>query len=475
MTRHPVIVIGAGPAGLGAAWELAKQGCDPLVLEAGDKVGGLARTETHKGNRFDIGGHRFYTRNARITALWREMLGRDLLTVKRLSRICYKGRFLKYPLESLDTFANLGPLESALIILSYLKARLVPSAPEETFEQWVTNRFGRRLYLTFFKGYTEKVWGLPCDAIRADWAAQRMGGLSVAAAVTNAVFGTGGARTLAAEFLYPVLGPGMMWERFAEGVETNGGRVRLRAEVVRINHESGRVRSVTVADGDEPFDLSGDSFISSMPLCDLVMRMAPRPPADVVNAAVNLRYRDFILVALVVNGSRLFPDNWIYVHDARVRVARIQNFRNWSAAMVADAGKTCLGMEYFCSEGDELWNMGDFRLVQLAAGELDATGLASRRDVEDGVVIRERKAYPVYDGSYRDKVSVIRRYLSSFSNLQTVGRNGMHRYNNQDHSMLAGMLAAGNVLGGKHDIWDINADRSYGERNLVPSKTAVGP
>jgi len=463
MEQYKTIVIGAGPAGLAAANELAKRGVKTLVLEQGDRPGGLARTEVYKGYRFDIGGHRFYTKNREVQQLWREMLGDDLLTVPRQSRIYYKRRFFNYPLTALNTVTNLGPVESSLIILSYAWARVRPTAKEETFEEWVTNRFGGRLFRTFFKTYTEKVWGIPCDVLRADWAAQRIGKLSVTAAIKNALFGGNSAKTLISEFLYPALGPGMMWERFQESITTNGGRVLLNSAVVRLNHENGSIKSVMVRNGGEPVEIRAESFVSSMPLCDLVAGLRPEPPEDVLRAAAGLKYRDFILVALVVNQPKLFSDNWIYIHAPDVRVGRIQNFRNWSSAMVAEKGKCCLGMEYFCFKGDDLWSMGDFRLCDLAADELAALGLAVRSDVEDAAVVRQEKAYPVYDSEYHRNLQIIRQYLATFGNLQSIGRNGMHRYNNQDHSMLAGLLAARNLLGERHELWSVNTDLSYGE------------
>ncbi len=460
---HPVVIVGAGPAGLTAAYELAKQGVRPLVLEKGDKVGGIARTEAYKGYRFDIGGHRFFTKVDEVQALWQEVLAEDFLKVPRLSRIYYRGRFYNYPLDLRNTLSNLGAWESLRILLSYFKWKLRPYPEEETFEQWVTNRFGGRLYRTFFQTYTEKVWGISCSKIQADWAAQRIKGLSLTTAVTNALFGTGDAKTLIKEFDYPKLGPGMMWERFQQAVEHRGGQVQLNTDIVGFRREDRRITSVTVRRGGETFEISGEQFLSSMPLAELIDKLSPPPPAEVREAARGLAYRDFLLVGLIVNRADPFPDNWIYVHSPGVRVGRIQNFKSWSAAMVPEPDKASLGLEYFCNEGDDLWSLPDAELVALATRELAELGLASAGDVQDGVVIRQPKAYPVYDGEYRRHLEVIQRYLATLENLQTVGRNGMHRYNNQDHSMLTGMLAAKNLLGETHDLWNVNTERSYHE------------
>lgn len=463
MQHYPVIIIGAGPAGLTAAYQLVKQGVKPLVLEQDDKVGGIARTETYKGYRFDIGGHRFYTKVEAVTQLWQEVLGAEFIKVPRLSRIYYRGRFFNYPLDVFNTLLNLGIVESGLILLSYLKAKLFPIAEEQTFEQWVTNRFGERLYKTFFKTYTEKVWGIPCNQIQADWAAQRIKGLSLTTAVLNALFGSNNTKTLIKEFDYPVLGPGMMWQRFAELVESQGGEVHLNTGVVSIQRQGNRIESITAQQAGKLVEFTGDRFISTMPVSALINRMEPLPPAEVLEAARSLKYRDFLIVTLIVNSPNLFPDNWIYIHTPEVKVGRIQNFKNWSAALVPDPSKTCLGMEYFCNEGDPLWEMTDAQLIELASRELDTLGLAKASDVEDGSIIRQYKAYPVYDSEYRRHLQTIQGFLETVENLQTVGRNGMHRYNNQDHSMLTAMLAVRNLFGEKHDLWEVNTERSYYE------------
>ncbi len=477
MQNNSTIIIGAGPAGLTAAYELVKHGIKPVVLEKGDKVGGISRTETYKGYLFDIGGHRFFTKVEEVQQLWHEVLGDEFIKVPRLSRIYYRGRFFNYPLSAFNTLSNLGIVESGLILLSYLKAKLRPSAVEDNFEQWVCNRFGERLYKTFFKTYTEKVWGIPCNEIQAEWAAQRIKGLSLTTAIINALFGSNNTKTLIKEFEYPLLGPGMMWQRFKEAVEEKGGEVHLNTKVLRIEREGNKIKKVIAERDNNLIQLRGENFISSMPVTALVQRFDPPPPKEVLEASRSLKYRDFLIVALVVNRKDLFPDNWIYIHSPNVKVGRIQNFKNWSVAMVPDQNKTCLGMEYFCHAGDGLWSMSDADLIKLATRELESLGLANAGDVEDGTIIRQPKAYPVYDQDYRKHLQVIQDYLATIENLQTVGRNGMHRYNNQDHSMLTALLAAKNIMGEEHDLWEVNTERSYHEeftvkkeKNTLPAK-----
>ncbi len=461
--RYPVAIIGGGPAGLTAAYELTRRGILPIVLEKGKHVGGLARTESYRGYHFDVGGHRFYTKVDAIQQLWEELLGADLLRVQRLSRIFYRGRFFHYPIQLQDALRNLGVSESFLMLCSYLHSQVRPYPVEDTFEQWVSNRFGHRLYRAFFKTYTEKVWGLPCDQIHATWAAQRIKGLSLTAALMHALFPTNNIKSLVHEFHYPRLGPGMMWERFRQVIERQGAPVRLGAEVVQLSVSGNRVTGLLTRQGEEMIHVDADQFVSSMPLAELVLRLSPPAPDHVLSAARQLRYRAFILVGLILERERTFPDNWIYVHSPDVRMGRIQNFKNWSAAMVAEPQRTSLGAEFFCDEGDALWSMSDVALIAQAIRELSLLGLADARDVVDGMVIREPKAYPVYDPDYAKHVAVIVEFLKTLRNLQVLGRNGMHRYNNQDHSMLTALYAARNLMGEKHDLWSINADSAYYE------------
>ncbi len=473
-----VAVIGAGPAGLTAAYLLAGRGVDVTVLEADDQVGGISRTARYKGFRFDIGGHRFFTKIGPVQRIWDEVLGDEFLTVPRLSRIYYGGRFLDYPLKPVNALRSLGPWKAVLIVLSYLKARFRPSPEEENFEQWVSNRFGRRLYETFFKTYTEKVWGLPCTEISAEWAAQRIKGLSLARAILSAASlnkRSNTIKTLIDEFRYPRLGPGQMWEMCRDRVEERGGRVLLRHRVDEIAVEEGRVVDVRAQTPMGERRFRAEHVISSMPLRSLIRALDPTPELEVCQAAKGLRYRDFILVALIVDAPHLFPDNWIYVHTPGVQVGRIQNFKNWSAALVPDAERTCVGMEYFCFEGDGLWVSEDAELVRLATRELSELGLVDPGLVLDGTVVRMPKAYPIYDFAYRDCVARIRSHIDPIRNLHTVGRNGMHKYNNQDHSMLTAMMAVWNMEGARHDIWEVNTDFEYlEEQKLRPETTEPG-
>jgi protoporphyrinogen oxidase len=465
MQDHSVVVIGGGPAGLTAAYELVKRGVRPIVFEQDRLVGGIARTEEYKGYRYDIGGHRFYTKVGEVEQFWHEVLGDKFLKRPRMSRIYYRGQFYKYPLALVNTLINLGPVESFLILVSYLRARFRSRDGEETFEDWVTNRFGKRLFNTFFKTYTEKVWGIPCSTIRAEWAAQRIKGLSLRVAVVNALFKVNNTKTLIEEFDYPALGPGQMWEHCQAAIEQMGGAVRLQTSIERLRHKNGRVTHVTARNCTESYEVGGEHVVSSMPINELIFKLDPPPPAEVLDAAHGLKHRAFLQVGLIINQPEAFPDNWIYIHSPEVHVGRIQNFKNWSPQMVPDHTKTSLGMEYFCDEdpNDAIWGKSDAELIELAKREIEQLGLAKAADVVDGVVIRQPKAYPVYDDTYRKHLDVIQRYLQTFENLQTIGRNGMHRYNNQDHSMLTGMLAARNIMGEQHDLWDVNTERSYYE------------
>jgi len=463
MNRAPVTIIGAGPAGLAAAHELVANALKPLVLETGADVGGIARTVSYKGCRFDIGGHRFFTKLSSIHNLWQNMLGPDLISVKRKSSILYSGHFYDYPLRTANALQNLGIVESARIFLSYVQAQLLPNPTDDTFEQWMSNRFGSRLFQIFFKTYTEKVWGRPCNAIQADWAAQRIKGLSMRAVVTKALFGAGSAKTLIDSFHYPRGGPGMMWERFQEAISRWGGKIQTNCTVTSLKHSGSSIVALQIFDGLNKQDLSVDHVISSMPIPNLIGALDPAPPGAVKTAAENLSYRALMMAGLIVNRENLFPEQWIYIHDPDVAVGRIQNFRNWSPDMVADGQRSNLGMEYFCNEGDQTWNMSDKTFIDMASGELEKLGLAAHRDVLDGIVIRQAKAYPIYDHGYRRNLAIIRRYLNGFKNLQTIGRNGTHRYNNMDHSMQSGILAARNILGENFDLWHVNDEAEYHE------------
>jgi protoporphyrinogen oxidase len=462
---EPTLVLGAGPAGLTAAYVLGKAGRRAIVLEADRQVGGLAKTVEIDGFRFDLGGHRFFTKAHEVEALWHEIMGDEFLLRPRMSRIYWNGKFLDYPLRGPDVIRKLGAVELTRCVGSYAKAALSPKRREDSLEDWVSNRFGRRLFELFFKTYTEKVWGVPTSEIRAEWAAQRIKGLSFTSAARAAFFGNRGnkVKTLISEFHYPRYGPGQMWEAMADRIEDEDGEILLDTAVELIEIDDGRVVAVEAAG----VTYQPEAVISSLPLRDVVAMTEPRPPADVSVAARGLRYRDFLTVALVVSGEDLFPDNWIYIHEPSVRVGRIQNYRSWSPWMVPDPAKACVGLEYFCFAGDDLWTMSDDDLVAFAADELVRLGLVRRGQVERGFAIRVPKAYPIYDAEYAQRVATIRAWLETIDNLQQVGRNGLHRYNNSDHSMLTALRAVDNLLAGVgHDLWAVNAESAYHEESV---------
>ena len=477
VTSQRVVVVGAGPAGLTAAYELSRHGIACDVLEADCQVGGISRTVEQDGWRFDLGGHRFFTKVTRVNDFWHEILpDGDFLLRPRMSRIYYNGKYFDYPLRAMNALRNLGIIEAVACVASYGRARVKHPKDTTNFEGWVASRFGWRLYRTFFKTYTEKVWGVPAQEIQADWAAQRIKNLSLGKAVVNAVLPRGRNSTevtsLIEQFQYPKYGPGMMWETCAAKVEAQGQRVFLGARVEAISRsQEGRVLA-RVVDGRL---FEGDHLISSMPINTLVEVLDPPAPDHVQQAAKQLRHRDFLTVALVVPQEYSFPDNWIYIHSPEARVGRIQNYGSWSPYLIKE-GRTCLGLEYFVSEGDDLWEADDATLVDLATRELHVLGLVPREAVEVGYVVRVPKAYPVYDTNYSTAVETIRQYLDhEWPEIHPVGRNGMHRYNNQDHSMLTAMLTADSIAHGTtHNIWDVNVEQDYHEskvRDAAPTGT----
>jgi protoporphyrinogen oxidase len=524
MQKPLVIIIGAGPAGLTAALELVRDGrMRPLVLEASNDVGGISRTVEYKGNRMDIGGHRFFSKSDWVMNWWRGILpiaasgetveiayqgqcrevmrsgipadgadgtapirdGLVMLVRDRLSRIYFLRKYFDYPIKlNATTLTNLGPARLLKIGVSYVWAVLFPRRPERSLEDFLFNRFGGELYRTFFKDYTEKVWGVPCDRISADWGAQRIKGLSVVEALRHALRQRfGGARqatktSLIEHFLYPRLGPGQMWQEVARRVIEGGGEIRHGQTVQGLRHEGGRVTAVVTTDGAGALiELSADHVISTMPVKDLVAGLKPPAPADVQAIAASLPYRDFITVGLLVSrmransqsrsshASNMPPDSWIYIQERDVRVGRLQVFNNWSPDLVADQGQVWLGLEYFCQEGDDLWQRADQAMIEFAAGELEQIGMIDRADVLDGTVIRVPKTYPAYFGAY-EQFPLVQAWLDQLANLYLVGRNGMHRYNNQDHSMITAKLAVDAILNGTSDkaaIWAVNIDDDYHE------------
>jgi len=477
------VIIGGGPAGLTAAYELCKLGRTSVVYEQDELVGGISRTCEYKGYRFDIGGHRFFTKVPLVQDLWLEILEDDFLVRPRLSRIYYDGKFFDYPLKPMNALLGLGPIEAVRIGISYLLAQAFPAKEERNFQEWVSNRFGKRLFEIFFKTYTEKVWGMECTEISADFAAQRIKNLDLITAVRNALLGEIGSggkvvTTLIEQFHYPRFGPGQMWESCVNRLAAKGIETHLRHEVVRLRHGDGRVRSAVIRNAEgETEEVQADHFLSSMPVRTLLHCMDPAPPKEVLRAADKLRYRDYLTVILVLDQADVFPDNWIYIHSPDVVLGRIQNYKNWSPEMVPDPSKTALGLEYFVQEDDEVWSASDEDLIELGKRECAQLGLADPDLVVDGTVIRMPKAYPVYDDVYQDALAEIREWLEAeVPNLQLIGRNGQHRYNNQDHSMVTAVYAARNIAAGgaEYDVWDVNVEDEYHEEVQQEESTGAG-
>jgi protoporphyrinogen oxidase len=475
-----VVCIGAGPAGLTAAYLLAKRGCDVEVFEADPTyVGGISRTVNYRGFKFDIGGHRFFSKSKEVNALWDELLGSDMLERPRLSRIYYNNKFLKYPLEGYDVVSKLGLSWSILGALSYLRARLFPTKNPRAYEDFMVNRFGRHLFKTFFKTYTEKVWGMKTSEISADWAAQRVRDLNLGEAIRRALFG--GRRkkavtSLIQEFRYPKEGPGMMWTEAARRIQNLSGKIHMGTKVSALRFEASSRRWHLEVEGKkgERRSVVAEHVISSAPIRTLMENLSPRPQS--LENAKRLRYRDFLIAVLIVKGKEPFPDMWIYLHSPEVRAGRIQNYRAWSEHLVPRPDVCSLGMEYFCFEDDPIWKLSDAEILKIAASEYEAIGLGRKDDVVDGCVVRQPKAYPVYDRTYQAEVDRIRENLRrDYPGLHLVGRNGMHKYNNQDHSMVTAMLTVENIMAGKelYDVWQVNSDAEYHEEKKS-SPSAAG-
>ncbi len=480
-----IAIIGAGPAGLTAAYLLGKAQQQVTVFEKDPQyVGGISRTESYKGYHFDIGGHRFFSKSKEVEDFWTEILGDEMLERPRSSRIYYNKKFFSYPLVAFEALNKLGIVESALCVLSYLKAKAFPVKNPTNFEDWVVNQFGQRLFNIFFKTYTEKVWGIPCKEISADWAAQRIKGLSLSSAIWNALFKPSAKagdkdkviKTLIDSFRYPKYGPGMMWETCTRKCKEMGVDVIMNCGVQSIDHANGKW-TVFTSTGEK---IEGfDYVLSSAPMREMMGAVTPRLPEPAFSSARQLGYRDFLTVVLICKDEDAFTDNWIYIHDPSVKVGRIQNFKSWSPYMVPDQNMACYGLEYFCFEGDGLWTSTDADLIALAKKEIRQIGLTEESAVVDGYVVRQPKAYPVYDQYYKERVNDVREALRQYPGLYLVGRNGMHKYNNQDHSMMTAMLAAQNIIAGKevYNLWDVNEDAEYhegGERGAEDAEQVKG-
>ncbi len=470
---EPVIVIGAGPSGLAAAYELALHSVPVVVIEQLPQVGGLSRTLQKNGARFDIGPHRFFTKNMEVFGLWRDLLGEDLLSVPRLTRIYYKNKFFYYPLAPMNAFFGVGPISALQIFFSYFSTRIGqkinPTIPVN-FEDWVVSQFGRRLFEIFFKTYTEKVWGIPCTQIGADWAGQRIKGLSLWTAVLNSIYKPKGKKikTLVEEFVFPRLGAGMFYERMAQEIEAHGGHILLNQKSIGFRHEGEKIRAVLVQDQHgQKTEIAGSAFMPSSPLTDGILGMKPEPPPEVLNAARGLRYRSHMGVDFLVEGNP-FPDNWIYVHAREVNLARIANYRNFSSAMANPEGLTPITVEYFCFTDDQNWKRSDAEMLALAQTELKRMKIVQAEQVKSGFVVRNEKAYPVIELGYESKMNLLRQYIAQFKNFQPIGRSGMFKYNNQDHAIVTGLLAARNHLGAQYDVWSVNIDAEYHEAGAVP-------
>lgn len=468
MPEDKTVILGAGPAGMACAYTLAKANAPLTILEKNSEPGGLCRTLNFHGYLFDIGGHRFLSKSREINDLWQEVMGDDMLRVKRMSRIFYRRKFFNYPLSFFNTFWNLGPIESMLCVGSYLCAKFNKSLQNNTFEGWAINHFGRRLYNIFFKSYTEKVWARTCATISSDWAIQRIRGLSLKIAIQNALSKDTrhSPKTLTKEFLYPRTGPGDFYNRVAGLITREDREILYNNNVVRIDHDGEKVSSVTVqkVSNGRQFreEVSTTYLFTSIPLPETVKALNPRPPRAVCEAADRLVFRNLVVVNVILKKEHIFGDQWIYMHSPDILMGRIQNYKNWSPAMVLDSGKTSLGLEYFCTHEDNIWNMDDINLLDFAMSELEKTGIASRRDLIDGFVVRESNVYPVYSLGYKRDVATIREYLKGFQNLQAIGRGGLFRYDNSDHALLTGIYAAKNFLTeGPYDVWSADTDNDY--------------
>lgn len=467
MSEKRIAIAGGGPSGLACAYTLARQGKEPFLVEKEEQVGGLCRTINFHGYLFDIGGHRFFSKNAEILELWRHVMGNDMLHVERKSKIYYRKRFFNYPLSFFNVFKNLGLWESFRCVLSFIANKYFSKRDESTLEGWITKQFGERLFWIFFRSYSEKLWGKSCENISSDWAEQRIRGLSLRVAVRDMFSGNrkNAPTTLIRQFLYPRTGPGEFYDRLKKNTTEWGTEIVTGREVVGVRHDGNRIVSIVTEDvcSRKREEIPVEHFFSSLPLPNLIKMLDPLPRSEgVLAAARELRFRSILIVNVILDRKDLFPDQWIYVHSPEVKLGRIQNYKNWSPAMVLDPNKTSLGLEYFCDEGDWFWRMNDVDLINLAVNEVERIGIVSRRNLIDGFVVRNAYAYPVYNLDYKKHVGVIREYLKRFENFQAMGRSGLFQYDNSDHALYQGICAARNFLGKtKCDLWDFGGNKMY--------------
>ncbi len=481
--RQKILIIGGGPAGLATAYKILKKspGREVIILEKENEIGGMCKTVSLSGFMFDMGGHRFFTKNEEVNKFWQEVLGDNFIKRNRLSRICYKDKFYNYPLKLSNVIGNLGLVESFLVLGSYVKQKVFPYKKEDDLERWYINRFGKRLFYHFFKNYTEKLWGIPCEQINSKWGAQRIKNLSVTSAIKNAIFpqknGKEVIKTLIDSFNYPKKGAGQMYDMAAEKIIEMGGKILKKTEVIKLITKDNIIESVKVRDENGERIIDADEIISSMPLNELVKKI-DNVDEEIRGVAETIRFRGFLTICLIMNQGKSFSDNWIYIHSPEVKMGRIQNFKNWSPFMLPSEDKTTLGLEYFCNEGDDFWNTPDKELIKIGLDELEKIGLGNKKDYIDGLVERVACGYPVYNNDYETKVEKLKEFISRFRNFQTIGRQGLFRYNNMDHSILSGFYAGENILNNNRelDVWTINAEEEYHEekRESAVKKVFLG-
>lgn len=466
-----VAIIGAGPAGMTAAYELAKHNINVEVFEASPSVGGMSKTIELWNQKVDIGPHRFFSNDTRVNELWLEVVGKDYEMVDRLTRIYYNKKFFHYPIKAINALTNMGVINAASCMVHYGIEKFFPTKDTSTFEGWVTNRFGKKLYRIFFKTYTEKLWGIPCNVLDADFAAQRIKKFSLGEAIKSAVIGNSGKhKTLVDQFAYPHGGTGMVYQKMSDFVQNHGGIIHLKTPVQKVLTQNKKAYAIELTDGTVR---EFNHVISSMPISLLVSRL-PEVPLDIKKAAENLKFRNTIIVYLNVQAKNLFPDNWLYVHSSDLQMGRLTNFRNWVPQLFGNENSTICALEYWCYDEDEFWNKTEEELINLGKDELRKTGLIGNAEISDGHVYKIHRCYPVYSTGYKDTLKPIENYLSSVENLHVIGRYGAFKYNNQDHSILMGKLASENILKNKkHNLWEINTDYEDYQESSVITKTGL--